>query len=432
MISARRSPSCNQSYGNEWGVHLVTPLVIAGTDQAILVDRGWIPHQDYQDGNWSQYAEPGMVAVTGVLRRPQTRAEIGGRTDPTPAPGEAPRAAWNFVNIDQISKQVNHPLLGAYVQQAPDPAWTALPYRTQPELDLTEGPHRAMPSNGSPSRCCSGSVIPFSSASKNSAPAGGSAKPPPTIEARIEFIQHIWSHFMIENSRIENPHENPPPSASETIALPLRYLVLASAILVFLLIVVGGIVSATGSGGACPDWPTCLGSWAPPAELGARLDYAHRILTILSTALILASAWLAWRRAPQAASRLVQRRLRYCPGSDGRPGHPGLGGLTVAGYEELGVSITPGVFPVDPGSDDYCRGRRVLPRCHANAGRRLSFRSPFARLSSGEFGGVLSPAGQRRGGQEQRGSRSLHRLAIVQPGFASLPSRRAGSASHIV
>jgi len=136
----------NQSYGNEWGVHLVTPLVISGTaigtpKQAILVDRGWIPHQDYQSGDWTKYAEPGIVVVEGVLRRPQIKAEIGGRTDPTPVPGEAPRAAWNFVNIEQIGKQVSYPLLGAYIQQAPDPAWTGLPYRSQPEIEITEGPH---------------------------------------------------------------------------------------------------------------------------------------------------------------------------------------------------------------------------------------------------------------------------------------------------
>lgn len=131
----------NQSYGNEWGVHLITPLIISGTEQAILVDRGWIPHQDYQSSDWSKFAEPGVVEVEGVLRRPQSKAEIGGRTDPTPAPGEAQRAAWNFVNIEQIGKQVSHPLLGAYIQQAPNPAWTGLPYRTQPEIEITEGPH---------------------------------------------------------------------------------------------------------------------------------------------------------------------------------------------------------------------------------------------------------------------------------------------------
>lgn len=131
----------NQSYGNEWGVHLLTPLIIAETGQAVLVDRGWIPHQDYQSGDWSKFAEPGVVEVTGVLRRPQIKAEIGGRTDPTPAPGEARRRAWNFVNIEQIGKQVDYPLLGVYIQQAPDSSWTRLPYRTQPEIEISEGPH---------------------------------------------------------------------------------------------------------------------------------------------------------------------------------------------------------------------------------------------------------------------------------------------------
>jgi surfeit locus 1 family protein len=131
----------NQQWGNQWGVHLITPLVISGTQQAVLVDRGWIPNQDFQSGDWSPFAEQGVVTVQGVLRRPQSKAEIGGRSDPTLAPGEAWRLNWNFVNIEQIARQVSYPLLGAYVQQAPDPAWTGLPYRTQPKLELSEGPH---------------------------------------------------------------------------------------------------------------------------------------------------------------------------------------------------------------------------------------------------------------------------------------------------
>jgi len=90
--------------------------------------------------------------------------------------------------------------------------------------------------------------------------------------------------------------ENAKPSATNPYARTLRYLVLSAAILVFLLIVAGGIVSATGSGGACPDWPTCLGSWSPPAELSARIDYAHRFLTFLAAMSILASALVAWKR----------------------------------------------------------------------------------------------------------------------------------------
>ncbi|MFM8319827.1 MAG: SURF1 family protein [Chloroflexota bacterium] len=130
----------NQVNGSEWGVHLVTPLVLEGSPQAVLVDRGWIPAADYQSGAWSKYAEPGQVTVRGVLRRPRQAAEVSGRADPTPSPGQALRA-WNFVNIPAIARQTSHPLLGAYIQQAPDPSWSGLPARSQPEIEITEGPH---------------------------------------------------------------------------------------------------------------------------------------------------------------------------------------------------------------------------------------------------------------------------------------------------
>jgi surfeit locus 1 family protein len=131
----------NQYWENQWGVHLITPLIISGEQQAILIDRGWIPGAEYQSQDWSKYHEPGEVIVHGVLRRPLSKAEMGGRTDPTLSPGEALRKTWNFVNIEQLARQISYPLLPAYIQQAPDPAWSGLPYRSQPELELSEGPH---------------------------------------------------------------------------------------------------------------------------------------------------------------------------------------------------------------------------------------------------------------------------------------------------
>ena len=130
----------NQAHDQRWGVDLITPLKIAGSERFVLVNRGWIPSDDYTNTDWSQYDEAGTVTVSGVIRRSQDRPDFGRRSDPTPAPGQR-LDAWNFANVQGIGRQVPYTLLPIYIQEAPDPAWTALPYRSQPQLDLSEGPH---------------------------------------------------------------------------------------------------------------------------------------------------------------------------------------------------------------------------------------------------------------------------------------------------
>jgi surfeit locus 1 family protein len=51
----------NQVSHNQLGLHLVTPLVIAGAPAGatVLVNRGWIPAADNSPSTWARYREPG-------------------------------------------------------------------------------------------------------------------------------------------------------------------------------------------------------------------------------------------------------------------------------------------------------------------------------------------------------------------------------------
>jgi surfeit locus 1 family protein len=131
----------NQVEGSQWGVHLITPLRIQGTQDAVLVDRGWVPEGDFESGDLSKFNESGVQTVKGVIRLSQSKSDIGLRSDPTLAPGQTGLPAWNFVNIDRIAKQISVPVLPVYIQEAPDPSWAGQPVRTQPQIDLSEGPH---------------------------------------------------------------------------------------------------------------------------------------------------------------------------------------------------------------------------------------------------------------------------------------------------
>jgi surfeit locus 1 family protein len=129
----------NQAYDNQIGYHLLTPLIITGTDQAILVDRGWIPLDAGEQ--LEAFDEPGVVTVHGLLRRPQTQNDFGRLPDPTLAPGQTRLQAWSIVNVDRLQLQISDQLLPAYIAEAPSDAWTKMPYRQMAVPEISEGPH---------------------------------------------------------------------------------------------------------------------------------------------------------------------------------------------------------------------------------------------------------------------------------------------------
>jgi surfeit locus 1 family protein len=131
----------NQVNDNRLGVHVFTPLIVNGSGQAILVERGWIPAEDSSPQARVKYDEPGLVTVSGVLRRPLDAPDFGGVPNPTLTPGETHLDAWNYINLKQIQAQTTLQLLPAYIQQAPEAGLSAYPVREVLMPDITEGPH---------------------------------------------------------------------------------------------------------------------------------------------------------------------------------------------------------------------------------------------------------------------------------------------------
>lgn len=83
-----------------------------------------------------------------------------------------------------------------------------------------------------------------------------------------------------------------------------------SVVFTYLLMVMGNVVTTTGSGLACPDWPLCYGTVIPPRQLNIWLEWSHRLLGGTTGFLILASVITAWlKRVPHAPRLLTTTAL---------------------------------------------------------------------------------------------------------------------------
>ena len=125
------------------GVHVIVPLRIAGSDAAVLVDRGWIPYEMADPEQRKVFQEAvGEVEVSGILRSTEVRSSRMSPAD-LPLTADRPRLdAWHRVDIPRIQEQIPYPLAPLYLEedQAPDEPSRRFP-RAAPELALSEGSH---------------------------------------------------------------------------------------------------------------------------------------------------------------------------------------------------------------------------------------------------------------------------------------------------
>ncbi len=103
-----------------------------------------------------------------------------------------------------------------------------------------------------------------------------------------------------------------------------RILSWAAVVAVFLLMTIGNIVSATGSGLACPDWPLCHGRIIPPLQPDVLIEYSHRLTAALTSILLVATVIATFRGSRAKGIRRIAVGLLVLLGIQ-----IALGGITV-------------------------------------------------------------------------------------------------------
>jgi len=107
----------------------------------------------------------------------------------------------------------------------------------------------------------------------------------------------------------------------------------ATAIGVYLLVVVGATTSLTDAAAACRGWPACGGGTALPADASGWIALGHRVLAAVVGVAVLAAAVLAWRQRTDLRVRgsILLALLLF-------PAQAGLGALVALGTESLSIS----------------------------------------------------------------------------------------------
>jgi len=85
-----------------------------------------------------------------------------------------------------------------------------------------------------------------------------------------------------------------------------KFLLVLTIVFIYILMVFGNIVTSTGSGLACPDWPLCYGTVNPPGRISIWIEWTHRLLGATTGILILISAFVTWKAAGSGLRKILK------------------------------------------------------------------------------------------------------------------------------
>lgn len=118
------------------GVNLLTPLRMAGTDTAVLINRGWIYAPDGVSADTKPWREPNPVNATGFVLLLETGDSSGARSTGRPDAVRRP-------HLSVIASMLPYPVAPYYVVlSSPGAVPDSTPPRIPPPA-LSEGSHRS-------------------------------------------------------------------------------------------------------------------------------------------------------------------------------------------------------------------------------------------------------------------------------------------------
>ena len=100
-----------EDFSTQPGHFLMTPLILDGSDTAVMISRGFIPFTDLTPETWQKYNfEPATETLTGVLKNSITPMLLGPK-NPSVGGEELFQSKFFYEEVAKMAKQVPYPVI---------------------------------------------------------------------------------------------------------------------------------------------------------------------------------------------------------------------------------------------------------------------------------------------------------------------------------